>query len=88
MKKFYRVFVITGLAFVLCCSLAIAGDKSKDNAMENCVKKDIKETSVVIGGKYSDPGGHKKKGAEQRCEYEKSKSTKEFKKKYSKGAEK
>lgn len=82
MKKCLKFFVIIGLTLALFCPCAISDDKGKKKAMDNCVKKEIKDTSVVIDGKYSDPGGLKKKSAKERCEYEKSKSAKKFNKKY------
>ncbi len=82
MKCFLKIFFVLGLAIAICCSIAIAEDKNNDKAMKDCIKKDIEETSVTIGGYYSDPGGLKKKAAQERCEYEKSKSTKKFENKY------
>ena len=55
---------------------------SGQSAVDKCVQDKIKETKVVIAGRYSDPGGSAQKEAKQDCTYEKSKDPKIFQKKY------
>jgi len=85
------VFVL--LAVTLCFTSSVhaveaAKEKpanTKDSAMGKCITEKIKESSIIVSGSYSDPGGHKAKSAKEACEYEKTTNKKEFEKIY--GAE-
>jgi len=84
MINLIKVILILGFILSLSCSSAIANDDKIDKAMENCIKEDIKQTNVLlIKDTYSDPGNKKQKDAKIRCNFEKTKSKKKFKEKYS-----
>jgi hypothetical protein len=72
------------ISFITLALLGMAFNcMAKDEAMDNCVAKELRENNVVIGkDTISDPGGGKRKTAERNCEYERSKGKKEFTKKH------
>jgi len=89
MRKAVLFVAIVSLLLFPLSSTSMSGepkkDSGKDTAMDKCVKKDLKDTSVVIGDTIADPGGLKRKSAKERCTYEKAKNPKEFKQKYGGG---
>ena len=77
-----QLLYLTTFALLSAVSPLYAADGKRETTMNNCVNQQIRDTSIVVRSRFSDPGGLKQRAAKEQCEYEKAMNRRNFENKY------